>query len=173
MDKLPLIFDNWCQISRDPWVLQCVQGYRLEFETAPHQVSWPTAPNFTAAQALAIDHEVSKLLKKGAVTQTLHTQGEFLSNIFLVPKKTGAMRPVINLKPLHRHVCKKNFKMETTGFAVQLINEGDYMASIDLKEAHFSIPIHVDDRRYLRFMWRDQLLELFACLSGITLLPAL
>ena len=163
MDKLPLIFDNWCQISRDPWVLQCVQGYRLEFETAPHQVSWPTAPNFTAAQALAIDHEVSKLLKKGAVTQTLHTQGEFLSNIFLVPKKTGAMRPVINLKPLHRHVCKKNFKMETTGFAVQLINEGDYMASIDLKEAHFSIPIHVDDRRYLRFMWRDQLLE-FVCM---------
>ena len=42
--------------------------------------------------------------------------------------------------------------METIGFAVQLINEGDYMASIDLKDAYFSIAIHVNDRKYLRFM---------------------
>ena len=80
-------FDNWYQISRAPWVLQCVQGYRLEFEMAPHQVSWPTAPNFTAAQALAIDHEVSKLLEKGGFTQTHHTQGEFLSNFPFSPKE--------------------------------------------------------------------------------------
>ena len=75
-------FDDWCQITRDPWVLPCVQGYRLEFETASHQVSWPTAPNFTVAQALAIDHEVTKLLEKGEITQTLYTQGELLSIFF-------------------------------------------------------------------------------------------
>ena len=171
MGQIATHFDNWCQITRDPWVLQCVQGYRLEFETAPHQASWPTAPNFTAAQALAIDHAVSKLLEKGAVTQTLHTQGEFLSNIFLVPKKTGDLRPVFDLKHLNRHVCKKKFKMETMGFAVQLINEGDYMASIDLKDAYFSIPKHVNDRKYLRFMWHNQLLE-FVCMPfGYSLAP--
>ena len=61
--------------------------------------------------------------------------------------------------------------METIGFAVQLINEGDYMASIDLKDAYFSIPIHVNDRKYLRFMWRDQLLE-FVCMPfGYSLAP--
>ena len=146
-------FDNWCQITCDPWVLQCVQGYRLEFETAPHQVSWPMAPNFTATQALAVDLGVSKLLEKGAVTKTPHTQGEFLSNIFLVPKKTGDMRPV------------------TIGFAVQLINARNYMAPIDLKDAYFSIPIHVNDRKYFRFMWRDHLLK-FVCMPfGYSLAP--
>ena len=75
-------FDNWCQITRDPWVLQCVQGYRLEFETAQHQVSWPTVPNFTTAQALAIDHEVCKLLEKGAVTQTPTLKGSFCPIFF-------------------------------------------------------------------------------------------
>ena len=61
--------------------------------------------------------------------------------------------------------------METIGFAVQLINEGDYMASIDLKDAYFSIPIHVNDRKHLRFVWRDQLLE-FVCLPfGYSLAP--
>ena len=63
------------------------------------------------------------------------------------------MRPVINLKILNRLVCKNKFKMEIIGFAVQLINEGDYMASIHIKDAYFSIPIHVNDRKYLRFMW--------------------
>ena len=43
------------------------------FETAPHLESWPTAPNFTAAEALAIDHEVSKLQEKGTVSQSPHT----------------------------------------------------------------------------------------------------
>ena len=61
--------------------------------------------------------------------------------------------------------------METIGFAVQLINEGDYMAPIDLKDAYFSIPIHVNDRKYLRFTWRDQLLE-FVCMPfGYSLAP--
>ena len=170
--QIATYFDNWSQITCDPWVLQCVQGYRIEFETAPHQVSWPMAPNFTAAQALAIDLGVSKLLEKGAVTQTPHTHGEFLSNIFLVPKKTGDMRPVINLKPLNRHVCKKKFKMETIGFAVQLINAGDYMASIDLKDAYFGIPIHVNDRKYFRFMWRDHLLKFVCMLFGYSLAPS-
>jgi len=38
-------------------------------------------------------------------------------------------------------------------FAVQLINEGDYMASNDLKDAYFAIPIHVYDRKYLQFVF--------------------
>ena len=72
--------DNWCQITRDPWVLQCVHGYRFDFETAPHLVSRPTALNFTAAQALAINHEVSKMLEKGAVTQNPHSVQYFSSS---------------------------------------------------------------------------------------------
>lgn len=73
-------FDNWCQITRDSWVLQCVHGYHLDFETAPHLMSRPTAPNFTAAQALAINHEASEMLEKGAVTQNPHSVQYFSSS---------------------------------------------------------------------------------------------
>ena len=118
-------------------------------------------------------NEVSKLLEKGAVTQTPHTQGEFLSNIFLVPKKTGHMRPVINLKPLNRHVCKKKFKMETIRFAVQLINEGDYMASIDLKALTLASLFTLMTANTCDSCGAITYWSLFACLSGIPLLPAL
>lgn len=30
------------------------------------------------------------------------------------------------------------------------------MASIDIKDAFYSVPIHNDHKKYLRFMWRGQ-----------------
>ena len=48
----------------------------------------------------AIDKEVVDLLKKGAIEVCLHTPGEFISNIFTVPKKSGGNRPVIDMRAL-------------------------------------------------------------------------
>jgi hypothetical protein len=44
-----------------------------------------------------IQLEIDKLLSKWAISESEHSVDEFLSNIFLVPKKTGDLRPVINL----------------------------------------------------------------------------
>ena len=51
---------------------------------------------------------------------------------------------------VHTHV-KRSFK------------EGDYMVKIDLKDAYLTVPIWQNHQKYLRFLWRDSLLE-FACL---------
>ena len=88
---------------------------------------------------------------------------EFLSNIFLVLKKTGDMRPVINLKPLNVFVQKIPFKIENTNTALHSIAPGDYLVSIDLKDAYFSIRIFKPHRKFLRFKWSDQTYE-FTCL---------
>jgi hypothetical protein len=63
-----------------------------------------------------IDTQVAALLEKGAIEEVaLHppTLG-FVSNIFLVQKKNGKMRPVINLKKLNAaHLDTPHFRMET------------------------------------------------------------
>ena len=41
------------------------------------------------------------------------------------------------------------------------------MASIDMKDAYYSIPVKSEDRKYLRFKWEDQFYEL-----GCRVLPA-
>ena len=45
------------------------------------------------------------------------------------------------------------------------------MISIDLTDAYFSLPIAKRSRKFLRFQWRDMLLE-FQCLCfGLSLAP--
>ena len=43
------------------------------------------------------------------------------------------------------------------------ISPGDFMASIDLKDAYFSVPIFQPHRKYLRFLWNFKRYE-FTCL---------
>ena len=95
--------------------------------------------------------EIVTLRSKGATKEVTSCSNEFLSNIFLVPKKTGDMRPVINLKPLNVFVQKIHFKMENINTALHTIAPGDYSVSIGLKDAYFSIPIFKPHRKFLRF----------------------
>ena len=55
------------------------------------------------------------MLEKGALEEVsnINTPG-FYSRIFVVPKKTGDLRPVIDLKVLNTHLKPKPFKMETS-----------------------------------------------------------
>ena len=119
----------------------------------------PSQANFSKGQPQAIDKEVLKLLEKGAIVKAQRCQGEFISNLFLVPKKTGDSRPVINLKPLNNFAVKRHFKTETINVARELIYSNDYLASLDLSDAYFSIPIHESYRKFLQFIWKEQLFE--------------
>jgi hypothetical protein len=85
-----------------------------------------------------IDAEVAALLEKGAIEEVeLHPPLlGYISNIFLVQKKNGKMRPVINLKKLNAaHLDTPHFRMETPHDVRQTIRPGDWAASIDLKDA--------------------------------------
>lgn len=110
-----------------------------------------------------IQEEIDSLLQKQAIIPVQEMPREFISTIFLVPKKSGGMRPIINLKPLNNFVETIHFKMETLQTALNLLQEGDFLVSVDLKDAYFSIPIHQQHRKYLRFLWKNQRYE-FQCL---------
>ena len=100
------------ELTSDPWVLETVSDYHLEFARQPVQSVLPKSPPFNKAEIQLIDTEVEELLLKSAVTRVAPCKEEFISNIFLVPKKTGDIRPVINLKPLNQYIQKIRFKME-------------------------------------------------------------
>ena len=53
------------------------------------------------------------MLDKGAICRTQQNPEEgFSSRIFLVPKKDGKFRPVVNLHPLNRCILYRHFEME-------------------------------------------------------------
>ena len=47
---------------------------------------------------------------------------------------------------------KDPFTMETIQSVLLSVHQGDWMVSIDLKEAYLQVPIQPDSRKYLRFM---------------------
>ena len=105
-----------------------------------------------------IDKEVMKLLHKQVIEPCLSNSdsGEYFSNLFIAPKKDGTYRTILNLKPLNVECDSPHFKMESLKQALHLVRRGSYMASIDIKDAFYSVPIQKDHKKYLRFMWKGQ-----------------
>ena len=58
---------------------------------------------------------------------------------------------ILNLKRLNKFVDYKHFKMESLQNVLYLIRQGVYMASIDLKDAFYSAPVHKNHQDYLTF----------------------
>ena len=78
----------------------------------------------------------------------------FYSTLFLVPKKTGYLRPVISLKPLNQYLKTKHFKMDTLSKVINLVRKGDCGISVDLQDAYFHILILRSHWKYLCFYIR-------------------
>ncbi len=76
----------------------------------------------------------------------------FYSRLFVVPKKNGKLRPVLDLSSLNTHIVVEHFRMETTRSIRKGIKVDDWAVSIDLQDAYLHVPICQASRRYLRFL---------------------
>lgn len=97
---------------------------------------------------------INKLKKIGAISECKVTKDQFISRIFLTLKPNGDKRFILNLKPLNKFIRNEHFKMEDYRTACKLIPRDGYLATIDLKDAYFLIPIRPFDRRYLKFQFK-------------------
>ena len=95
----------------------------------------------------------------------------FYSRLFLVPKKDGSWRPVIDLSALNRYISPTKFKMETTRSIRNAIEIGDFAVSLDLMDAYYHIMIHPTSRKYLRFVANGEVLQFRALPFGIKSAP--
>ena len=90
-------------------------------------------------ECTTIQSEVSNLLRKSVIVETHHDPGEFIPPIFVRPKKDGTTRMILNLQFLKEHVVYLDFKMNTLKDAISLMKPNCFMASIDLKDAYYSV----------------------------------
>ena len=81
------------------------------------------------------------MLSKDALEIVLDPGPGFYSLLFLVEKVTGGWRPVIDLSHLNEFVRQIPFKMETDTSVFLSVRKEDFLASIDLKDAYFQIPV--------------------------------
>lgn len=115
---------------------------------------------------------IKKLIDINAISIcNSHIPDEFISSVFLIPKPNGEKRFILNLKSLNKFVQTTHFKMEDYRTASKLVTQDCFMATIDLKDAYFLIPIIESHKKYLRFIFNDVLYE-FNCLPfGLSTAP--
>ena len=120
---------------------------------------------FNNAETAIIQQEINKMIRKGIIEKVSHDKHEIISNIFSIPKKDGTHRVILNLKDFNRNVSYHHFKMDSLNTILKLIDKDCFMASLDLTDAYYSIPIRKSDRKYLRFYWQDNLYQ-YTCLPN-------
>ena len=88
-----------------------------------------------------------------------------------VPKKDGGLRPVYNIVLLNHYVQYHHFKMEILSMVKATLLKNDYMVKIDRKDAYQCIPVHTQDRAFMRFQWVVQLYQYAALPFGLASAP--
>ncbi|KAL0170996.1 hypothetical protein M9458_035592, partial [Cirrhinus mrigala] len=74
----------------------------------------------------------------------------FYSPYFIVPKKGGGLRPILDLRVLNRALLKLPFKMLTLKHILTCIRDQDWFVAIDLKDAYFHVSTLPRHRPFLR-----------------------
>ncbi|CAM4622583.1 unnamed protein product [Leuciscus chuanchicus] len=106
------------------------------------------------------------------VLQTVE-KGEtgFYSRYFIVPKKDGGLRPILDLRVLNEFFIQVKFKMLTLRQIVSQIRSEDWFVTIDLKDAYFHISIRPCHWKFLRFAFGGKAYQYRVLPFGLALSP--
>ena len=129
--------------------------YQIPFHSPPFQLQVPVR-KCSDLTVPFIDSEVKNLLSLGALKTISFSTENFYSRLFLVPKKEGTFRPVIDLSRLNKFVENFHFQTESISCLKTLLKMGGFMSCIDLKDAYLSVQIRESSQKYLCFQWRNR-----------------
>jgi hypothetical protein len=106
-----------------------------------------------------LEHNLD-LLRKKAVEPAPRAHPGCIFKMLLVDKKdTKEKRPVVNMRPLSPYVDSPHFKMENLVVAKDLIDRGDWLSRLDLKDAYLHVPLHPQIRPRFRYRLQGKLYQ--------------
>ena len=132
--RLAHFIQNWSLITNDPWICQTITGYHIKLTQTPIQVVLLPLLPLSEEETLAMDNQIKSLQDK-AIHKAPVSDKElgFVSSLFMVPKKGGGQRAVINLKALNKFVEYSHFKMEGIHMLRDLLRKDEYIIQLDLR----------------------------------------
>ena len=146
-------------------------GVGIAFQQRP-QLTHQSISFRTRYSRQDLQQAVDALLIKGAIERVTNVRSlGFYSRLFLVPKKTGDLRPVIDLSTLNHHMVVPHFKMETQGSVRSAIRSQEWAVPIDIRDAYLHVPMHQAVRKYLRFVVNKKVYQLTCLPFGLATSP--
>ena len=164
--KTSCFINVWEKLNVGDWVLDKIEGVKPEPCVHPSQIRDKNEIKFSLEEDIIIQNEISKLLAKKVIKQVTSVQNEVISNVFVRQKKDGNYRMILNLKNFNQCIEKVHFKMESLKDAISLMKHGCFFASLDLKDAYYSVKIAPEFTKYFRFKFHDVLYEFTSLPQG-------
>ena len=166
---------NW-KILDSPWAAAiAARGLRWDFSHFQPQERIPHGYQFTKERADTLSEQIGILHNKRAIERVqpvrVPADNMFYGNMFCVPKQSGGIRPVFNLRLLNAMIFKQSFKMESIRTVKTTLRRNDWMTKIDLKDAFFHFLVHKDFRNFLRFRWKGRHYRFRVMPFGLTVSP--
>ncbi|XP_041420930.1 uncharacterized protein LOC121394314 [Xenopus laevis] len=130
------------------------QGYHLEFASLPPRRFFMSRYPQGHQKAQALHDAIGKLIRSEVIIPfpTEERFRGYYSNLFVVPKKDGSVRPILDLKELHTFIRPRRFKLE-------------FLRSV------IAAPIFCPHQRFLRFAFQNRHFQLTDLPLGLNLAP--
>src|SRR5512146_1866830 len=158
MTPLARALPAWlARASPSRWLIRTIRlGYAIQFAKRPPKFTGVYFSRVNPLSAPVLREEIAALLAKGAIEPVPPAEMEsgFYSPSFIVPKKTGGSRPILDLRVLNRCLHKLPFRRLTQRRILQCVRPRDWFAAIDLKDAYFHVSTLPRHRQFLRFAFR-------------------
>ena len=170
--RLQNFWQTWLDLGAGLKIVQILrEGYTLPFRIRPNLTRSPTVISryVNPHRNLYLLEALHQLIDKNAVelVQNQKSLG-FFNRLFLVPKPNNRWRPILDLSKLNLFLKAEKFKMETPETIRTSIQQGEWVTSIDFKDAYFHIPIQEQSIKYLRFHLRGRTYQFRALPFGLS-----
>ena len=173
--RLQNFWQTWLDLGAGPKVVQILkEGHTLPFRVQPNLTRSPTVIScyVNPHRNLYLLEALHQLIDKNAVELVQNqTSLGFFNRLFLVPKPNNKWRPILDLSKLNLFPKAEKFKMETPETIRTSLQQGEWVTSIDFKDAYFHIPIQEQSRKYLRFHVQGQTYQFKALPFGPSTAP--
>ncbi len=156
------------------WLLRTIRlSYAIQFARRPPKYRGIHSTTVRAADAPILRAEIAVLLAKDAIepVPAADMRSGFYSPYFIVPKKSGGLRPILDLRVLNRALHRLPFKMLTPKRIFGCVRPQDWFAVIDLKDAYFHVSILPRHRPFLRFAFEGRAYQYKVLPFGLSLSP--
>ena len=173
--RLQNYWQTWLDLGAGPKVVQIQkEGYPLPFRIRRKLTRYPTVIScyVNPHRNSYLLEALHQLIEKNAVelVRSQKSPGVF-NRLFLVPKPNNKWRPILDLSKLNLFLKAEKFKMETPENTRTSLQQGEWVTSIDFKDAYFHIPIQEQSRKYLRFHVQGQTYQFKALPFGLSTAP--
>ena len=173
--RLNQCWEKWETLGSSPKVVNILrEGYTLPFRFRPHLTRSPTViSNYhnPTKQSFLLE-ALYQLINKSTVEPVDNPNSlGFYNRLFLVPKPNNRWRPILDLSTLNTFLNTGSFKMENPETIRTSLQVGEWVTSIDFKDAYFHIPIHSQSRKYMRFHLQGRSYQFKALPFGLSTAP--